>query len=75
MSEKVELAAAEIVHLSTDVGRTCPCCKSMLQLGDLEGSVNHMLQKHSYRLFHIGTESGKASDGTVVHHTVAVLGK
>jgi len=38
-------------------------------------SINHYMDKHEYKLLHIGSECDTDTEGKPCHHTVAVLGK
>jgi hypothetical protein len=64
-----------IIHISTNIGRPCDDCNEMLGLGNFAESVNHCLEKHGYKLLHIGSEAGDDAEYKPCHHTVAVVGK
>lgn len=41
----------------------------------LDEVINHYIEKHAYKLLHIGTETSLSDDGTPAHTTVAFLGQ
>lgn len=65
-----------IVHISTDVSMGCEHCH--FNIGgpnNLAESVNHYVEKHGYKILHIGTETISGPRDEAWHTTVAVLGK
>lgn len=42
--------------------------------GAIDGSINHDVEAHGYRLLHVGTQTTRDNDGNVWHNTVALLG-
>ncbi|MCL6237098.1 hypothetical protein M5F66_01850 [Acinetobacter sp. ANC 5033] len=67
---------SEIVYISTNLGTACKECEQWIDGSkDFEGSVNHYLIKHSYKIEHIGSETIEGSDGKPWLTTVAVLSK
>lgn len=65
----------QIVHISSNITRTCPVCRNrMLGADRWEDSVNHVLG-HGWKLLHVGGERDEDSSGKTIHHTVAVLGR
>ena len=63
-----------VVHISTNITTGCQHCNHRIGGGDFAESVNHYIQKHNYKVMHIGTETITDSDGRPYHITVAVLG-
>jgi len=51
-------------------GQHCRCCNS--EVMDFEDMVNHYIEKHGYRLLHVGSET--SFDNWQVKYTAAVLG-
>ena len=64
-----------VVHISTNIGSCCEHCSERVGADRFAESVNHYIEKHGYRLLHMGSECDTASNGKPCHHTVAVLGK
>ena len=69
----------EVLEVKSDVISQCPHCVSgaftFVNPPDLAERVTHYLQKHGYRLLHVGQESDTDSDGNPYQRTIAVLGK
>ena len=66
----------QIVYISTNLGTACKECPEFIDgTQDFEGSVNHYLHEHNYKIAHIGTETIEGSNGEPWHTTVAVLSK
>lgn len=64
-----------IVKISTDSPSRCAICENVsFHSVNFEGSVNHMLEVHDYKIEHIGTETIDGDAG-LFHYTVAVLSK
>lgn len=64
-----------IVHISTNIGKSCEHCSEWVGADRFAESVNHYLEKHGYKLLHVGSECDLDEEGKPCHHTVAVLGK
>lgn len=64
-----------VVYISTDVGARCEHCTQRIGLENFAESINHYIEKHGYKLLHVGTETGVNQDGKMFESTVAVLGK
>ena len=64
-----------VVRISTGVGTGCEHCKHPVGLDHFEESINHYIEKHGYRLLHVGSEGSEDMDSATVHQTVAVLGR
>ncbi len=65
----------QVTYLSTSVGKFCSHCSGeLLGLDRFGESVNHLIEKHGYRLLHVGQETTRGDDGNGWHSTVAVLG-
>ena len=68
------MSAMKIIHVSTNVERTCEVCRAQLPHGDgyFAAAVNHYLSEHEADLKHTGQETSHADNG-LWHSTVAVL--
>lgn len=64
-----------VVYISTNIGESCKHCSEWVGTDRFAESVNHYIEKHKYRLLHVGSECDSDSEGKPCHHTVAVLGK
>jgi hypothetical protein len=64
-----------VVHISSSVGQACEHCNENIGSDRFAESVNHYIEKHSYRLLHVGTETDRDDEGHPWQQTVAVLGK
>jgi hypothetical protein len=64
-----------VVHISTNITTGCAHCKQRIGGEDFAESVNHYLEKHGYKLLHVGSETTHDSDGGSWHSTVAIVGK
>lgn len=68
--------ADHIVHVSSNIGKSCEHCKTLVGGDDFAGAVNHYIEKHGYKVLHIGTETIPDNNtGAPWHTTVAVLEK
>lgn len=64
-----------IIHVSTNVITGCDYCSFAIGGDNFSESVNHYIEKHGYKLLHIGTETSTDVDGKPWHSSVAILGK
>ena len=64
-----------VVHISTNIGTSCEHCSEWVGTDRFAALVNHYLEKHGYKLLHVGSESDLDAEGKPCYHTVAVLGK
>lgn len=69
-----------VVHVSTNIGARCELCGESIGVvpgGNhrLAESINHYLERHGYKLLHVGTETSNDMEGKPWHSTVGVLGK
>jgi len=65
-----------VVYISTNIGTGCEHCHGVsIGLDDFAKSVNHYVEQHSYKVLHVGQETGYDMDGKPWHSTVAVLGR
>jgi hypothetical protein len=64
-----------VVYVSTGDKVRCEHCDQMVGGTGFADSVNHYIAEHGYKLFHVGAETSRDSDGNPWHMTVAVLGK
>lgn len=69
-----------VVHISTNISTSCEHCSKSVggYPGDgehsLAESINHYIEKHGYKLLHLGTETSHDTEGKPWHSTIAVLG-
>jgi hypothetical protein len=64
-----------VVHMTSGSDQGCPHCPGEAPPSkDWRAAVEHCIQRHGYRLLHVGTETTTAADGSLRHATVAVLG-
>jgi hypothetical protein len=62
------------VRLASDEGRSCDHCTFRGQPHELDTQINHYIERHGYRLLHLGTETTAGDRGEAFHRVVAVLG-
>jgi hypothetical protein len=62
-----------VVYISTNIGDHCEHCNTPIGLEDFAKSVNHYMEKHGYKLLHVGTETSHDMDGKPWHSTVALV--
>ena len=69
-------ATKHVVHISTNVGKSCEHCDFAIGGDKFAESVTRYVTNHGYRLLHVGTEETSAyyQDGSPWHSTVAVVG-
>ena len=58
-----------VVSICTHESKNCEHCAIRIGSDDFQGSINHYIEQHGYKLFHVGRETGAN-----VQMTVAVLG-
>jgi hypothetical protein len=65
-------------EVSSNIGRGCEHCRepigSLHNSDDITESVNHYIEKHGYRLLHVGTQTSHDTNSKPWHSTVAILG-
>jgi len=66
--------AKHVVQVTTTVSTRCEHCEKWVDSEDFQGSVNHYIEQHGYKLLHVGQETTRDMDGKPWHSTVAVLG-
>ena len=64
-----------VVYVSSNEGAACEHCSESVGLDRFAESINHYVEKHGYRILHVGTQTDRDDEGLLWHHTVAVLGK
>ncbi len=65
-----------VVHVtSAAYNQVCQECPLHYENDGLASMINHYIQKHRYTLLHIGAEADVDSNGKVVTHSVAILGR
>jgi hypothetical protein len=76
MSEENHYAGIDhVIKLSTNISTVCKECDRSIDPDDFPESVNHYIQKHGYKLLHIGAETCTNVDGKPWNSTIAILGK
>ena len=63
-----------IVQIDTDKSTRCEHCAFEIGGDNFVPSVNHYIEKHGYKLLHVGQRAYE-DEGMPVSHTVAILGK
>lgn len=64
-----------VVHISTNISQPCEHCQMQLGLDEFDAAINHYIDKHDYKLLHVGTETSHDMDGKPWHSTVALVGR
>ena len=64
-----------IIYISTNIGTGCEHCNARIGLEKLAESINHYIEKHGYKLLHVGTETICDKNGNPSHTTIALVGK
>ena len=72
MAESGSEGVSHVVHIRTGIDSHCELCDFFPH--DFAPAVNHFMDKHGYRLLHVGTETTRDDEGKPWHTTVAVLG-
>jgi len=63
-----------VVHISISAKHAVRRCQNFrIGLERFAESVNHYIEKHGYKLFHVGSETSDDSEGKPGHSTVAVI--
>lgn len=68
----------KIIHISTEHEPFCEFCKyqhNYEKLYDIDFAVNHYIEKHGYKLLHLGSETNFDTEGNLLTSTVAIVGK
>ncbi|WP_131782774.1 hypothetical protein [Legionella gresilensis] len=71
---------SHVLYLSSCIEVTkCQECSELFnskgRKADMDEQINHYLQKHEYKILHIGAETDNSSNGGLWHSTVAMLGR
>lgn len=64
-----------VVHISTEYGASCEHCNMRIGFDNFAESINHYIEKHGYRLLHVGTETSYVDDKGLKDNSVAIVGK
>ena len=64
-----------VVHLDEDEGQDCEECGQVFGFDEVAASINHYLERHGYRLLHVGMQTSQDDDSKIWHTTVAMVGK
>ena len=79
MSEDLQISEiTHVVELSSNrVYGHCKLCQSAIRQGNdlLDMEINHYIEKHGYRLIHVGTQSQVDRLGRLISVTVALMGR
>jgi hypothetical protein len=73
MSTQYE-GVSHVVHISTDIKKSCEHCKESIGHQRFAESINHYIT-HGYKLLHVGSETSYDEDSKPWHSTIAVMGK
>lgn len=64
------------IYLSTDTGYRCEICSHEGEWNhNFAKAINHYIEKHGYKILHIGQDAKETGKGNPISDTVAVLGK
>jgi hypothetical protein len=63
-----------VVRISTNYSDKCEHCNESFLEGSFAPAINHYIEKHDYKLLHIGTET-EYFEGNNHFWSVAILGK
>lgn len=64
-----------VVHITSHIEQPCEHCSATTDPDDFGVLVNHYIEKHGYKLLHVGTETSCDTEGRPWHATVALVGK
>lgn len=66
----------EVVHIKSmhENKLECELCDNK-PLRSFQNTINHYIQKHNYKLLHVGTESEDYGNDGLLHQSVVLLGK
>jgi hypothetical protein len=64
-----------VVRVTTDSSASCEHCQEQMSMDRFPKLVNHYIERHGYRLLHVGTETTDDSKANPWHTTIAILGK
>lgn len=66
-----------IIHVSTINTTYCEFLRDGCEqkFHNFDSAVNHYIEKHGYKLLHLGSETYQKETGDVFNCTVAILGK
>lgn len=74
MATKTYYNVNHVVEISTDKMGGCEHCSTRIG-EDFAGSINHYIDRHGYKLLHVGTVTSRNDRGEPWHSMVAVMGK
>ena len=66
---------SHVVHLSTDIGKSCEHCSTQIGAGKFAESIKNYITAHGYKLLHAGTETIRDIKENPCHTTIALVGK
>jgi hypothetical protein len=75
VSDNIYMDISHVVHISTDIEKSCEHCSFPLKSDKFAESINHYIEQHGYRLLHVGTETVRDYEEKLCHISVAILGK
>ncbi len=67
-----------IIHISSKNEPRCELCEHnhiSENLYNIDFAVNHYIDKHGYKLLHIGSENLRDEEGNLLTHSAAIVGK
>jgi len=67
-----------IIHITSRYEPSCEFCGERYnreKLYNIDHAVNHYIEKHGYKLLHLGPETNIDKKGNFLNCTVAVVGK
>jgi hypothetical protein len=68
------LASKIIATINTNIGSSCPLCRTFLDGSQFDECCNHLLKKHKLKCLHVGQETSRDNEGHLCYSTVAVFG-
>ena len=73
-NENLYKGVGHVVQIDTDKSTRCEHCAFEIGGDNFVPSVNHYIEKHGYKILHVG-QRAYIYDDKPVSHTVAILGK
>ena len=74
-SDNIYNGISHVVQISTNIEKGCEHCQYFEKSDEFATSINHYIEKHGYRLLHIGTETTRDYEEKLCYISVALLGK
>lgn len=74
--ENLYEGVGHVVQIDTNRCPTCEYCgKPKVEHDDIAPLVNHYIEKHGYKILHIGQRAYTFEDNKQASHTIAIVGK